>query len=235
MFKKIYGSHYVMNTKLFMDLFVDFTYYYNGRNSDITNVMETFFASLMRRMFQIMNMQFQFSNSYLDCVSQHAKELKPFGDEPEKLIPQVKKSLVQARTFSQALHLGRDVVSTLGSAVSSSKECENQLIALKYCSWCKALTSLKPCHKFCTDVHRDCLANVVKVNPYWQEFLNTLSDLVARQTGPLNIQDVIGPINLKISFAIMNFQNKETQEEVRDKVCRNWVVTLFHLLSSTIE
>ena len=219
MFQKIYGSHYKQNNKIFMDLFVDLTDYYNGAtSSDVNNIMDKFFKSLMKRMFQIMNEGHQFSDSYLNCVSRHMEKLQPFGDVPEKLKPQVRKVLIHARTFSQALHGGRDVAHMLGNAVSSSKDCENQLVKLKYCSWCKAMTSIKPCFKFCSDVYKSCLVDVAKVNTQWQSYMMALNDLLEKQTGPTNIQDVITRLNLKISFAIMNFQNADKMKDVKEKV-----------------
>lgn len=217
MFEKIYGSHYVQNTKIFMDLFVDLTNYYNAAtSSDITNIMNSFFTNLMRRMFEIMNDQYQFSDKYLDCVSRNMDKLTPFGDVPEKLTPQVRKVMIQARTFTQALHAGRDVIHMLENAISS-KDCKNQLIKMKYCSWCKAMTSLKPCFKLCTDVHKDCLADVAKVDPQWQRYIATLNTILEKQAGPTNIQDVMTRLHLRISFAIMNFQTEKI-EDVRKKV-----------------
>ena len=217
MFGKIYGSHYAQNTKIFMDLFVELTNYYDGAtSSDVSSIMNTFFKNLMRRMFVIMNGQFQFTNAYLDCVSQHMEKLAPFGDVPEKLTPQVRKVMIYARTFTQALHAGRDVIHSLENAISS-KDCKNQLIKMKYCSWCKAMTSLKPCFKFCTDVHKDCLADVAKVNTQWQRYITALNELLEKQEGATNIHDVMARLHLKISFAIMNFQT-EKSEDVKTKV-----------------
>lgn len=221
MFEKIYGNHYLQNTKIFMDLFVDLTNYYNGATkSDVTNIMNEFFTNLMRRMFQIMNDQYQFGSSYLDCVSKQMENLEPFGDVPQKLTPQVRKVMIHARTFAQALHEGRDVIHMLENAISSSKECKNRLIKLKYCSWCKAMTSLKPCFKFCTDVHKGCLADVAKVNAQWQTYMEALNAILEKQTGSTNIQDVMTQLHLKISFAIMNFQSAEKMKEVREKVIK---------------
>lgn len=52
---------------------------------------------------------------YLICVNTHMKDLKPFGDVPKKLSVQVKRSFVATRTFTQALNVGRDVVSKMQS------------------------------------------------------------------------------------------------------------------------
>lgn len=218
-----------------MDLFVDLTNYYNGAtSSDVNSIMDKFFTSLMSRMFQIMNDRHQFTDSYLNCVSRHMEKLQPFGDVPEKLKPQVRKVLIHARTFSQSLHAGRDVVHMLGNAISSSEDCENHLVKLKYCSWCKAMTSLKPCFKFCTDVHKGCLADISKVNVQWQSYMAVLNEILEKQTGPTNIQDVITRLNLKISFAIMNFQNADKMKEVKEKVREKiWLLTVLRLCCSS--
>lgn len=221
-FKKIYGVHYEQNTKLFMDFFVDLTSYYRGTTgSDINGIMDAFFTKLMGRMFQIMNTQYKFTESYLSCVSRQVDELRPFGEVPEKLKPQIRKVLIHARTFSKALFDGRDVIHMLKTAVSASENCKNHLVKLKYCSWCKAMTSLKPCYKFCTDVHKSCLVDITRVNTLWQGYIGALNDLLEKQTGPTNIQDVISRLNLKISLGIMNFQDSQKMEEVKKKV-RKW-------------
>lgn len=38
------------------------------------------------------------------------KDLKPFGDVPQKLSVQIKRSFVATRTFAQALNVAKDVV-----------------------------------------------------------------------------------------------------------------------------
>lgn len=40
-------------------------------------------------------------------------DLKPFGDEPNKLILDIKRSFVATRTFVQALSVGKDVVKNI--------------------------------------------------------------------------------------------------------------------------
>jgi len=47
-------------------------------------------------------------------------------------------------------------------------------------------------------------------------FVGELMKVADRLQGPFNAEDIIGPINVKISDAIMNFQ--ETSETVTKKV-----------------
>jgi len=48
-------------------------------------------------------------SSYMRCVSEHMKELKPFGDVPDKLSVQIKRSFVATRTYGQALTTASEV------------------------------------------------------------------------------------------------------------------------------
>lgn len=41
------------------------------------------------------------------------EELKPFGDVPQKLSVQIKRSFVATRTFAQALNLARDIADNM--------------------------------------------------------------------------------------------------------------------------
>lgn len=50
---------------------------------------------------------------YLHCVGQHMKELKPFGDVPDKLSVQIKRSFVATRSYSQALTIAAEVIKPL--------------------------------------------------------------------------------------------------------------------------
>lgn len=219
MFKKIYQSYYLENSKLFMDLFNNLRDYYAGQTStDVNSIVDNFFSNLMIRMYKIMNTDSQLSDSYLACVSKQMDNLQPFGDIPTKLKPQLRKVLIYAKSFSQALFAGRDVVHSLRKAAVSSKECVDDLVKLKYCSWCKAMTTIKPCHKFCSDVYKGCVADLAKVNTEWEKYMKALKALLEKQNGPTNIHDVVTRLNLEISFAIMNFQSQEKLKEVKAKV-----------------
>lgn len=47
------------------------------------------------------------------CVSEHMKELKPFGDVPHKLSVEIKRSFVATRTFAQSLNVAGDIVNNM--------------------------------------------------------------------------------------------------------------------------
>ncbi|KAF4521466.1 hypothetical protein B566_EDAN001763 [Ephemera danica] len=129
---------------------------------------------------------------YLKCVGNHMKELKPFGDVPHKLSLQVKRSFIATRTFSQALIAAADVATKMQGP------------------------NLKACPSFCANVMRGCLAYHSELNTEWNSFVDAFVQVASRLLGPFNIEVVVEPINIKISEAIMNFQ--ENGHEVSQKV-----------------
>jgi glypican 4 len=53
----------------------------------------------------------------MGCVGEHMKDLKPFGDIPNKLSIQIKRSFVATRTYAQALKTGADVVKVMTNVI----------------------------------------------------------------------------------------------------------------------
>ena len=64
-------------------------------------------------MFEELNSQYAFDATYLNCTVEHMEEMMPFGELPQKLILQIKRSFVAIRTFVQALNYGNEVLKTI--------------------------------------------------------------------------------------------------------------------------
>ena len=217
-FKKVYVHYYSQNSKIFSDFYAELMKYYEGESSsDMKTILNKLFKILMQKMFQIMHARFQFSNSYLECIPKHMDQLKPFGNYPETLTSELRSVLIFAKALTKALDDVHDVFIMLENSISS-KDCQDQLIKLKYCSWCKALTSLKPCHQFCMDVHKGCLADIAKVNNQWQRYLAAVNELFEKLSGVYNIEIILSKAHIKMSFAIMNFQEPTVAKAVEERV-----------------
>ena len=120
MFVRTYGLLYQQNSHIFTDLFKDLRDYYKGRDVNLVDALDAFFTTLLQRMFELLNAQYSFDQAYLQCVSEYMDELKPFGDVPQKLSVEVRRSFIAARTFVQGLSIGRDVilaVSKVGTSI----------------------------------------------------------------------------------------------------------------------
>ncbi|XP_036067027.1 glypican-6-like, partial [Oryzias melastigma] len=81
-----------------------------GSSVSLAEVLSDFWSRLVERVFSLVNPQYQFSEDYLECVSKHAEQLQPFGDVPRKLRVQVSRAFIAARSLSQGLASGRDIV-----------------------------------------------------------------------------------------------------------------------------
>lgn len=94
---------------------------------DLNDAMDNFFNTLYQKMFTVLNSQYNFDNKYLECVGEHMKEMRPFGDVPQKLGVQIKRSFVATRAFSQALTVAANVLKNMQSVrersfVATSKQ-----------------------------------------------------------------------------------------------------------------
>ena len=113
MFSDTYGILYDRHSSIFNDMFRDLELYYNTGSIDITQAMRRFFSLLYKKMFEELNAQYAFDASYLNCTVEHMEEMMPFGELPQKLIHQIKRSFIAIRTFVQALSYGDDILKTI--------------------------------------------------------------------------------------------------------------------------
>lgn len=143
---------------------------------------------------------------YLGCVSEHMKQLKPFGDVPEKLTGQIKRSFVATRTFEQALGSAADIAKNMVN-VKPASECVAALTKMQQCGTCSGHAE-KPCSNYCVNVMKGCLNHYQELDMEWDNFVGSMERISERLLGPFNIVVVVEPINIKISEAIMNFQVK---------------------------
>jgi glypican 4 (K-glypican) len=112
MFVRTYGKMYVQNAELFKHFFQELKrYYVSGSGAvNLDSMLSDFWEDLLERMFRLVNVQYEFSDAYMECVSRHTEQLKPFGDVPRKLRLQLTRAFVAARTFTRGLALMPDVV-----------------------------------------------------------------------------------------------------------------------------
>ncbi|KAL1021687.1 hypothetical protein UPYG_G00016570 [Umbra pygmaea] len=206
MFTRTYGKLYMQNSEVFLDLFTELKRYYTGGNVNLEEMLNDFWSRLLERMFQLLNSQYHFTDDYLECISKYTDQLKPFGDVPRKLKAQVTRAFIAARTFVQGLMVGREVANRVAK-VNVAPACIKALTKMLYCPYCRGLPGLKPCHNYCHNVMRGCLANQADLDPEWNLFIDAMLQVADRLQGPFNIEAVMDPIDVKISEAIMTLQD----------------------------
>lgn len=210
MFTLTYGKLYIQNSEIFQDLFTELKRYYTGGNVNLEEMLNDFWSKLLERMFQLLNSQYHFTDDYLECVSKYTDQLKPFGDIPRKLKAQVTRAFIAARTFVQGLMVGREVANRVAK-VNVAPACVRALTKMLYCPYCRGMPGLKPCHNYCQNVMRGCLANQADLDAEWNVFIDAMLLVADRLQGPFNIEAVIQPIDIKISEAIMTMQDNSVQ------------------------
>ncbi|XP_052470648.1 glypican-6 [Carassius gibelio] len=207
MFEQTYGMIYVKNADLFENFFSELRRFYNHGSSavNLDDMLTDFWRELLERMFRLVNVHYEFSDSYMECVSRHMEQLKPFGDIPRKMHLQLTRSFIAARAFSHGLALIPDIVGKV-STVGSSPSCVRAAMKMLYCPYCTGQVALKPCKNYCLNVMRGCLANQADLDTEWNNFLDAMLGLAERLQGPFDFEASMGPIAVAISHAIMNMQ-----------------------------
>lgn len=97
-------------------------------------------------------------------------------------------------------------LSTYVHQVGPSLECSKSLMKMTYCPHCHGLPDLKPCSSYCLIVMMRCLAHHRELDKEWNNYIDSLMLLASRLEASFNIESVVNPIDIKISEAIMNFQ-----------------------------
>lgn len=212
MFVRTYGMMYVQNAELFKNFFESLRRYYSAGSSavNLDSMLSDFWADLLERMFRLVNVQYEFTESYMECVSRHTEQLQPFGDVPRKVRIHLSRAFVAARTFVRGLALMPEVVNKV-STVSASPSCVRAAMKMLYCPYCSGQVALKPCQNYCLNVMRGCLANQADLDTEWNNFLDAMIGLAGRIEGPFNFESIVDPIDVKISDAIMNMQENSMQ------------------------
>lgn len=215
MFSRTYGILYQQNSYVFTTLYDELENYFRTGEQDLRETMDNFFKLLYQRMFTVFNVQYTFNARYLRCVTHHMEQLKPFGEVPKKLTTQIKRSFVALRTFAQGLAIGRDVVKNV-LKVNPSISCVHELMKMTHCATCDGHQGVRPCLPYCREVINLCLIHHQPLVESWISYVDAMVKIGERLENPFNIDNVVQPVNYKISDAIMNFQ--ESGVDISKKV-----------------
>ncbi|KAI8430368.1 hypothetical protein MSG28_000662 [Choristoneura fumiferana] len=214
MFKRTYGMIYEQHSYVFEQLFEQLERYYTLGDTNFELMMDHFFGILYQKMFSVLNSQYSFDDKYLKCVSGHMRDIQPFEDVPHKLSVQLRRAFVATRTFHKALRAGADVVRDM-LQVGVSEQCAGAWARLRWCGACGALQP-PACSRYCHNVLRGCLPAHADLADNWDAYVDAVEKVADRLLGPFNIAMVVEPIDIKISEAIMSFQ--EHNQEISQKI-----------------
>nr|CAH7765398.1 unnamed protein product [Callosobruchus chinensis] len=215
MFERTYGKIYLRNSDVFSDFLGELETYYKKGTIRLSETMDTFFGILYQRMFIVINSQYNFDEQYLACVANHMTEMKPFGDVPHKLGIQLRRSFVATRTFYKSLIKGADATKRL-AALPINEECFRESTKMRFCGLCRGEGGGLPCSAYCTNTMQNCFKLHMTFSNFWDVFIDAVDKVGDRLLGPYNIEVVVEPLNIKISEAIMNFQ--ESGADISQKI-----------------
>lgn len=214
MFKRTYGMIYEQHSYVFEQLFEQLERYYTRGDTNFDVMMDGFFSILYNKMFTVLNSQYDFDEKYLKCVNEHMRDIQPFEDVPKKLSVQLRRAVVATRTFHKALRAGADVVRSM-MQVPVTSECVTSWARLRYCGGCAGYQQ-PACTRYCHNVIRGCLPAHADLGDQWDAYVDAVDKVADRLLGPFNIAMVVEPIDIKISEAIMSFQ--EHNREISQKI-----------------
>ncbi|XP_074598005.1 glypican-6-like isoform X2 [Brevipalpus obovatus] len=206
-FTRTYGKRYERHKIIFDDLFNMLNRFYSGASMNLEDEMNDFFTKLFTRMFEEMNPAHSYNSTYFKCLTNKMDILKVFGNVPLKIIAELKRSLIATRSLHQALLSARDVVNNV-TQISPTPQCYKLVQQMRFCQHCQGLGELKPCRNLCVNVMSMCLRNFMYLDKEWNNFIEVSLHLIGRLETSFNIEKVVGPIDIRISEAIMNFQEK---------------------------
>ncbi|CAB3221130.1 unnamed protein product [Arctia plantaginis] len=214
MFKRTYGMIYEQHSYVFEQLFEQLERYYTRGDTNFDVMIDGFFSILYNKMFTVLNSQYEFDEKYLKCVNEHMRDIQPFEDVPNKFSVQLRRAVVATRTFHKALRAGADVVRSM-MQVQVTNECVIAWTRLRYCGSCAGYQP-PACSRYCHNVIRGCLPAHADLGDQWDAYVVAIDNVADRLLGSFNIAMVVEPIDIKISEAIMSFQ--EHNREISQKI-----------------
>ncbi|XP_053230172.1 glypican-3 isoform X2 [Podarcis raffonei] len=207
MFRNHYRNIAARAFKFVGEFFTDISLYILGSDININDMINEFFDSLFPLVYlRLVNPGSPDpSLEMTECLRLARRDLKVFGNFPKIMMTQVSKSLQVTRVFLQALNLGIEVVNTTDH-LKFSKDCGRALLKMWYCAHCQDLMMVKPCAGLCGSVLQGCLASLVEIDSYWQEYLRSLEGLTRGMRGIYNMEHVLLSLFSLIQDAITYMQ-----------------------------
>lgn len=216
MFQRTYKSRYENNSYVFKTLYKSLHQYFNGSELDLQSSVDTFFEKLFEKIYVMSQPWSVFDKKYENCIFENTNYVKPFGDIQRKVGHQIIRSFLASRVFLVGLKEGLEVATKL-LQLPMLDQCSTAFVKMTQCSVCSGVPrSVMPCRKYCINVIKGCYYDTTIVQPMWNQFIDAMVSLTNKIEGPFSMEAVIEPLGVKISEAIMAFQ--ENQQNITQKV-----------------
>ncbi|XP_031955925.1 glypican-5 isoform X5 [Corvus moneduloides] len=221
LFCNAYGNMAAEATVPVQEFFTDVGLFLFGTDVSTEEFVNRFFDTLFPVVYNhVLNPgPTDISLEYGECLRVARRDIRPFGNIPEKAIEQMGRALLPSRTFLQALNLGIEVINTTDH-LHFSKDCSRALLRMQYCPHCQGLTLSKPCMGYCLNIIRGCLADVAEVDLHWRGYIQSLEELSRAMSGAYNIEHVLLNFHSLVNDALVQAQiNRPELSERVHKMC----------------
>jgi hypothetical protein len=94
---------YIQHAPIFHALFTTLEAYYDTGRDSLEGKLNEFFAILTRKMFEVLNAQYEFDDPYLSCATIVISE-KQGGDLHRQIVSSLRRSFVATRALAQGLN-----------------------------------------------------------------------------------------------------------------------------------
>jgi len=94
---------YIQHAPIFHALFSTLEDYYDNGRDSLEDKLNEFFEILTKKMFEVLNAQYDFDDTYLSCATVVINE-KQGGDLHRQIVSSLRRSFVATRALAQGLY-----------------------------------------------------------------------------------------------------------------------------------
>lgn len=169
-----YGMLYIQHAPIFHALFTTLEAYYDTGRESLEGKLNEFFAILTKKMFVVLNSQYEFDDKYLSCATIVISE-KQGGELHRQIVSSLRRSFVATRALAQGLNDADKVFNSLQKVrfitmnwrsytltfdsnivlmvlnlqLRMNTDCISSLSQMLQCPICSELRPYKPCAPLC--------------------------------------------------------------------------------------
>ncbi|XP_071799086.1 glypican-5-like [Asterias amurensis] len=160
------------------DLFADLKTHLNGGQVKIQRSVRNFFDELFPLLYsEFITRVGRLDALFANCLSAKRAIIQPFGDIPRQVSTLLYNSVETSRILLKAVQEGSHVLNATFS-MALSKKCSRSLLEMNYCRVCDGQTGVQPCHSYCLNVVKGCLANFMDLDAPWNDYVTSVIDLI---------------------------------------------------------
>lgn len=143
---------------------------------------------------------------YRECLTMYADQIQPFGNMPDLLLKQLRRSFQHALVFQDSLTtLVNSITAT--EAVNMDGDCRRALVRLQVCAGCRGVSTkgaeVKPCRGLCLNVMRGCLYKIAEISSSWDDLVVAFENLQVGMMGHHELQVLVMYLDMNLTDSIL--------------------------------